>query len=90
MVLSEHVGDGVEGSDNAKSHTENDLGVGNLGATEVRDVLSNIVGHLGCGGGGTIIILDHTIVKLGRHGDNHMIVVGVEVTTLGHIETEWW
>ena len=90
VVLGEKVRDGVEGGDNAEGHAENDLGVGNLGAAKVRDVLSNIVGHRGCGSGGTVIILNHTVVELGRHGDNHVIVVGVEITTLGHIKTEWW
>jgi len=47
------------------------------------------VGHLGGGRGGAVVVLDHTIVELGRHGDNHVIVVGVEVATLGDIETEW-
>jgi hypothetical protein len=89
MVLGEEVRNGVEGSNNAKGHTEDDLGVWDLMATEVRDVLSDVVGHLGSGGGGTVVVLDHTIVKLGRHSNNHVIVVGVEVTTLGHIKTKW-
>lgn len=33
MVLGEQVRDGHEGSADAKSHHEDDLGVGNLGAT---------------------------------------------------------
>merc|ERR1719469_536607 len=28
-------------------------------------------------------------MELGRHSNNHVIVVGVEVTTLGHIKTKW-
>jgi hypothetical protein len=90
MVLGEEVRNGVESCNNAEGHTEDDLGVRNLMAAEVRDVFSDIVSHLGSGGGGTVIVLDHTIVELGRHSNNHVIVVGVEVTTLGHIETEWW
>jgi len=89
MVLGEHVRDGEEGSANTEGHHEDNLGVGNLGATEVSDVLSDIVGHLRSGGGGTVIVLDHTIVELGRHSDNHVIEVGVEVSALGDIKTEW-
>lgn len=89
VVLGEQVGDRVEGGDNAEHHTEDNLGVGDLGATKVRDVLSDIVGHLGGGGGGTVIVLDHTVMELGRHSNNHVIVVGVEVTTLRNIKTEW-
>jgi len=44
--------------------------------------------HLWGGGGSSIIVLNHTIVELRRHRDNHVIVVWVEVATLWHIETE--
>ena len=90
MVLGEHVRDGHEGGADAQHGHDHNLGVGDLGATEVVNVLGDVVGHLGCGGGGAVIVLDHTVVELGRHGDNHVIVVGVEVATLGHIKTEWW
>ncbi len=45
--------------------------------------------HLGGRRGGTVLVFDHTVMELRGHGDDHMIVVRVEVTTLGHIETEW-
>jgi hypothetical protein len=89
MVLGKQVRDWHEGSADAQGHHQNDLGVGDLRATQVRDVLGDVVGHLGGGGWGTIFVLDHTVVQLGRHGDNHVIVVGVEVATLGDVETEW-
>jgi len=90
MVLGEQVRHWVEGGDDAQSHHEHDLGVWHLGATEVADVLSDIVGHLWSGSWGTIVVLNHTVVQLWGHGDNHVIVVWVEVATLWHIKTEWW
>lgn len=88
MVLGEQVGHWVNSADNTQNHTDNNLRVGDLGLAEVGDVFSDIVGHLGCGGWSSIIVLDHTVVKLGRHSYDHVIVVGVEVTTLWHIKTK--
>jgi hypothetical protein len=88
MVLGEDVRNGVEGTNDTEAHHNDHLGVGNLRLGQVRQVLSDIVGHLGGGGRYTVVVLNHTIVKLGRHGDNHVIVVGVEVTTLRNIVTE--
>ena len=90
VVLGEEVRDGHEGSTDAEGHHEDDLGVWNLGATEVRDILGDVVGHLGSGSGGAVIVLDHTVMELWGHSNNHVIVVGVEVATLGDIETKWW
>jgi hypothetical protein len=47
------------------------------------------MGHLWGRSWCAIFILDHTIVKLWRHGDNHMIVVWVEMSTLWNVKTEW-
>jgi len=88
VVLSEHVRDGHEGSADAESHHKNNFSVRHFRVTEVRDVLCYVMSHLRCGGGCAVIVLHHAVVKLGRHSNNHVIVVGVEVTTFGHIETE--
>jgi hypothetical protein len=88
MVLGEQVGNGVEGGADQQSHGDHNLGVGHLRLAEVGNVLSDVVGHLGGGGGSSVVVLDHTVVELGRHSDNHVIEVGVEVATLGDIVTE--
>lgn len=88
MVLGEQVGDGVEGSGQDQDHGDNDLGVGHLRGTQVGDVLRHIVGHLRGGGRGAVVVLNHTVMELRGHGDNHVIEVGVEVTTLRNIKTE--
>jgi len=88
MVLGEQVGDGVHGSDNAEDHGDDNLSVGNLGTTQVGNVLRDIMSHLRSGSGGAIIVLNHTVMELRRHGDNHVIEVGVEVSTFGDIKTE--
>jgi len=85
MVLSEHVGDGVYGADDAEHHDNDKFGVGNLALGEVGQVFCNIVRHLRGGSGGSIIVLNHTVVQLWWHGDNHVIEVGVEITTLRNV-----
>lgn len=88
MVLGEQVADGIESEGNEEDHGEHNLGVRNLRFTEVGDIFSDIMGHLRSGRRSSIIVLNHTIVKLRRHSNNHMIEVGVEVSALRDIETE--
>jgi len=88
MVLGEQVGDTVHEGREGKHHQDNNLVIGNLLLAEVSNVLSNVVGHLRGRRRNTIVILDHAVVELRRHSDNHVIVVGVEVTTFRHIVTE--
>ena len=88
MVLGEEVRNGVERGDNTEHHEDDDLLIWLLVLAEVGDVLSDVVGHLGGRRGGAVIVLDHTVVELGRHSDNHVIVVGVKVATLRDIKTE--
>lgn len=44
--------------------------------------------HLRSRGGGSIVVLNHAVVQLWRHGDNHVIEVGVEITTLRNVVAE--
>jgi len=46
------------------------------------------VSHLRGGGRSSIVVLNHTVVQLWRHGDNHVIEVGIEVTTFWNVVTE--
>ena len=88
VSLGEQVRDGVESSDDSEHHADYDLLVGGLVLAEIGDVLSDIVGHLRGRRGRAILVLDHTVMELRGHSDDHVIVVGVEVATLGHIEAE--
>jgi len=88
MVFGEQVRDGVEGSNYTEHQGDDDLLIGGLVTAKVRDVLRNIMGHLRSGRGGAVVVLDHAVMELRGHGDDHVIVVRVEVTTLGHIKTE--
>lgn len=90
MVLGEHVRHRVESSNNTQCHANHNLCVRNLGLAEVRNVLSDIVSHLRSGGWGAIVVLNHTVMQLWRHSNNHVVEIWVEVTTFWHIETEWW
>ena len=86
--LGEQVRDRVEGGDDGEHHHDDDLLVGGLVLAEVGDVLRDVVGHLRGRRRGAIVVLNHAIVQLRGHSDDHVIVVRVEVTTLRHIETE--
>lgn len=88
MVLGEEVGDGVHHADHTENHSALNLLIGTLSVTEIGDVFGDIVGHLGSRGRSSIIVLNHTVMELRRHSNNHMIVVGVEVTTLRYIKSE--
>lgn len=50
-------------------------------------MINYIIGHLRGRGRGTIIIINHTVIELTGHTNNHMIKVGVEVLALGDIQT---
>ena len=89
MLLREHVRDGVEGCDHAENHADDYHSVWYLISSKEGNVLSNIVGHLWCGGWGSVFILDHAVMKLRWHGNDHVIEVWVKVTTLRYIKTEW-
>mmetsp|Transcript_30226 Transcript_30226/g.40176 ORF Transcript_30226/g.40176 Transcript_30226/m.40176 type:complete len:346 (-) Transcript_30226:171-1208(-) len=86
--LGEQVRDRVERAHDGEHEADDDLLIGSLVLAEVRDVLSDIVGHLGRGGRSAILVFDHAVMELRGHGDDHVIVVRVEVATLGDIETE--
>jgi len=87
--LGEHVGDWVEGSNNGKSKAEQQFGVWDLSAGNVHEILGDVMGHLRCGGRSSIFILDHTVMQLWGHSNDHVIVVRVEVSTFWDIVTEW-
>ena len=88
VILGEHVRDGVERGDDGEHHHDDDPLVRLLALAEVTDVFGDVVSHLRGGRRGAVIVLNHAVVELRRHGDDHVIVVGVEVATLGHIKTE--
>ena len=90
MVLGEEIRHGVEGKDDAANHANNNLLVWDLGSGNVGEVLRNVVGHLRSGGGGTVFVLNHTIMELRRHSNNHVVEVWVEVSSLGNVKTERW
>jgi len=88
VILGEEVRDTIHSGTHGEHHHDDDLVIGHLVLTKISDILSNIVGHLRSGGRYAIVVLDHTIVELRRHSDNHVIVVGVEIATFRDIVTE--
>ena len=87
--LSEDVGDWVAGSNNGKGDAEHDLGVWNLRSGDVHEILRDVMSHLRSRRRCSIVILNHTVMKLWGHSNDHMIVVWVEVSSLWDIKTEW-
>ena len=90
MVLGEHVGDWIDGCNYTEQHVDNDLGVWNLVSSDESKVFRNIMGHLWSGGWGSIVVLNHTIMELWWHSNNHMIEVWVEMSTFWNIKSKWW
>ena len=86
--LGEHVRDRVERGDDSEHHADDDLLIRGLVLSKERDVLGDIVGHLRGRRRRAIFVLDHTVMELRGHGNNHVIEVGVEVAALRDIEAE--
>lgn len=89
MSFGEKVGDWIESSNNGETKADQDFGVWNLSAGNVHEIFGDIMSHLWSGGRSSIFILDHTIMQLWGHSNDHVIVVWVEVSTLWNIVTEW-
>lgn len=90
MVLGEHIGDWISGQSQDKRHPENHLSIGVFWIGDEEKVLGDVVSHLWGGGWSSIFVLDHTVMQLWGHSNNHVIVVWVEVSTLWDIKTERW
>lgn len=90
MILCEHVRNWVHGGHDAHGHVDDYSGVWNLVTGDERQILRDIMGHLRSRGWSSIFVLDHTIMQLRRHCNNHVIEVGVEMSTLWDIKTKWW
>ena len=89
MLLGEDVRDRIESSHDTEDHGDDHHGVRHLVSSKEGDVFSDVVGHLRGGGRSSIVVLDHTVMELRRHSDNHMIIVWVEVSAFRHINAEW-
>jgi len=82
--------EGPNEGDGSEPHDVSGFLIGSLvtvSSLHVRDEVGDIISQLGSGGGGTIFVFEHTIIKLSGHTNDHMIIVGVEVFTLGDIDT---
>ena len=90
VILGEEVGDWVEACNNTQHHGDDDLLIWLLAVTKVGDVLGDVVSHLWSRRRSAILVLDHTVMELWGHSNDHVIVVRVEVATLGHIKAERW
>ena len=88
--FSEEVRDWVHHGGDCQSGVDHDLLVWNLRSGDEHEVFRHVMSHLWCRGRSAVFVLDHTIVQLWWHCNNHVIVVWVEVATLWNIKTEWW
>ena len=50
--------------------------------------LSDVVGHLGRGGRGSVVVFQHPVVERPGHADDHMFEEGVELLALWHVDSE--
>ena len=88
MGLGEDVRDRVERGDDSEHHHNDDLLIRGLALAEVGNVLGDVMGHLRGRRRRAVLVLDHTVVELRGHGDDHVIVVWVEVAALRDIKAE--
>jgi len=90
MILGEHVRHWVGECSQGKSQPHNHLGISIFRIGDEEEVLRDIVSHLWGRRRSSIFVLDHTIMQLWGHSNDHVIVVWVEVSTFWDIKTEWW
>jgi len=88
--FGEEVRDWIHHERDGQGCIDHDLLVWNFSARHEHQVLRHVMSHLRSGRRSAIFILDHTIVQLWWHSNNHVIVVWVEMSTLWNIKTEWW
>jgi len=82
--------EGPDKGNTSENHEVSGFLIGSLvtvSSLHVRDEVGDVISQLGSGGGGTIFVFEHTIIKLSGHTNDHMIIVRVEVFTLGDIDT---
>ena len=82
VVLGEEVGDAVKHGKHPDGSPHGDLGVWVFRFVQIGEILRNIVSHLWGGSWGSVVILDHAVVELWGHTDNHVIEIRVEITAL--------
>jgi len=90
VVLREEVGHWVDGQSDGEGHVDHHLLVWNLGSGDEHEVLRDVMSHLRSRGRSSVIVLNHTIMELWWHSNNHVIVVWIEMSSLWDIKTERW
>jgi hypothetical protein len=55
-----------------------------------RNEVRHVVGHLRSGGGCPILVVEHPVVELPGHTNDHVVEVGVEGLALGDVHTIGW
>jgi len=89
VVLGEEVGDWVESGGQSEGDADDDLGVGDLVFGNEAQVLGDVMSHLRSRRGSSVVVLNHAIMQLRGHGNNHVVEVRVEVSAFRDVETEW-
>lgn len=88
--LGPEVSDGVDHDESGADDGEEELSVSEedtLSSLHVGDEVGHIIGHLGSGGSGVIVVVNHIVLELSGHTDDHVIEVGVEVLSFGDIDS---
>lgn len=50
-----------------------------------RDEVRDVIGHLWRGGWGAVFVVEHAVVELAGHADDHVVEVRVEGFAFGHV-----
>jgi len=89
MVFGEDVADRVECSNNESNHSNNHLGVWGSMSRYIFQIFRHIMCHLRSTRWHSIFILNHSIMQLRGHSNNHMIKVGIKISTFWYIMSKW-
>ena len=88
MVFCEQVADRIDGSNNAKNHSNYSFSIWYSTFSNKGNIFRYIMSHLGSTSWSSIFVFYHSIVQLLRHSDNHVIKIWIEVSSLRHIQSE--
>jgi len=88
VELCESVRNTVEHEVHGRHHPQYNFGIRILAFLKVSDIFCDVVCHLGSRSGSSVVVLNHAVVQLWGHSDDHVVVVRVEESSLRHIQTK--
>lgn len=90
ITLGLHVSEGVHADSCENEHAHVSKGhivmLGSHSALKVAQVVGNVEGHLWGGDGSAVVVVDHSVLQLSGHADDHVVEIWVKIFTVGNIQ----